>query len=198
MFVVFGLLLLNFAISFLNAWGCGRTWDETKDEGGIPHFLNWCAATMSACGFTWCYTILFAMIGAVIPITQEDGTTAMLLDEESVQAVLELGYVVVILPVLGSGLALTVNSWNRFWQRRSLGSGVEAGYNTFAQVHNTYNAVRALPSIFDHLGEFFGDSEKKDFRGVLVLIIVAVGLFGGILTTWGIINNTRRGRMLEV
>jgi len=186
------LWVLNFGISILNAWGCGHTWNESKAEGGFVHFLNWCGATMSACGFTWCYTIVLAFIGSMIPIEQDDGTTAMLLDAQALQATLELGYVVIILPVLGSGLVITLETWAHFWRRRTFGSGALAGYNTFAQIHNIYSAAQTLPGVFDHLGDFFGGDSggKKDFRLIIVVVIVAVAVLGGILTTWMIIRTT--------
>lgn len=48
---------LNVVLSAVNAWGCGKSWTETKHAGGLAHFMNWMGAVMSASGFTWCYTI---------------------------------------------------------------------------------------------------------------------------------------------
>lgn len=189
---------LNFVISIFNAWGCGRSWTETKAVGGLVHFMNWMGAIMSACGFTWCYTLLFALLGGSFPYERADHTVAPLLDEASVRAVIELGYVVVILPILGSGLAITLETWAYAWRRRTFGSAAQAAYNTFAQVHNIYSAAQALPGVFDDLGSFFGggsgssSGKKDDIRVILVLIIVAVCVFGGVLTTTFIIRSTSR------
>lgn len=190
--------VVNFTISIANAWGCGRSWNETKAQGGFLHFMNWCGAIMSACGFTWCYTLLLALAGGSIPYEHEDHTSAPLLDEASVRAVVEVGYVVIIGPVIGSGIAITLETWAYAWRRRTFGSSALAGYNTFAQVHNIYEAASVLPGIFDDLGEFFGGGsgssggKKDDLRGIIVLVLVVIALFGGILTTAFIIRETSR------
>lgn len=199
--MIIGLWLLNFVISIFNAWGCGKSWNETKAAGGVVHAMNWMGAIMSAAGFTWCYTIIMGFVATMIPIEQDDGTTAMLLQPESLAALLDLGYLVVIFPILGSGLAITCQSWYQFAKRRTLRSGGVAGYNTFAQVYNTYNAVSYVPEAFDNVGSFFKGSDSKNGQGLLVLILVAVALFGGVLTTYFILTRTAeatlRDRALE-
>lgn len=174
---------------------------RVKAQGGVAHFMNWMGAVMSACGFTWCYTILLAVSGGSIPIPQEDGSSAPILDPESIQVLLELGYVAIILPVLGSGLAITLQSWAFFWRRRTFGSGAVAGYNTFAQVHNIYSAASTLPGVFRHLGSVFKGSSGQNTKNVVLIALVAIALFGGVLTTWVIIRASARrsasARILE-
>lgn len=181
---------LNFVISILNAWICGRSWNETRHERGWPHFMNWMGAIMSACGFTWCYTLLMAFIASVVQVEADDHTRHALLDAQYVQGMVELGYVVIILPILGSGLAITVESWSYFWRRRTFGSGAVAGYNTAAQIHNMYSAASNLPGVFRHLGKLFGGDGKKDGRAILIIVLVAVAVLGGVLTTYAIIRST--------
>ena len=102
-----------------------------------------------------------------------------------------IGYLVIILPIIGSGIAIGVDSWRRFWQRRSLANGAVAGYNTFANVYNVYQATRGVPSALDGVSKLFkGDS--KDKGGVLVVAIVVFALLAGILTTYTIITVTAR------
>jgi len=181
------VFILNLAISALNAWGCGKSWNETKHLGGFAHFMNWMGAIMAACGFTWCNMVILALIGANWPVEQDDGTTAMLLDPESLQAFCELGYLVIIGPVIGSGIAITVHSWMVWYRTRSLRDGAVAGWNTFADIYNISNAVSNVPSFTSHLGAFFkGDDSKNK----IVLALVALAVFGGILTTYAIITTT--------
>jgi hypothetical protein len=181
---------VNLAISALNAWGCGKSWNETRYVGGFAHFMNWMGAIMAACGFTWCNMVLLAVVGAHVPIEQDDGTTQMLLSGETLQAFCELGYLVIIGPILGSGLAITVHSWAVAWRSRRLGDGLTAGWNTFAQVYNTVSALENVPSFASHLGSFFkGDGDKK---GAIVIALVAIAVLGGVLTTWWIITATAR------
>lgn len=181
--------ILNFIISWANAWGCGKTWNESKANGGFPHFMNWMGAIMSACGFTWCYLVIACFLGG--NITHEvNGKMVTWLSMAQVQAVANAGYLVIIVPILGSGLAITIHSWGVFWRRRSFGSGAIAGWNTFAQVYNMYNAASAIPGASRGLGKFWGDSDDKGKLIVLFLVLFAV--LGGIMTTYTILTTTAR------
>jgi hypothetical protein len=93
----------HFGISWLNAWSVGKTWVESKAEGGFSYAVTWCALIMSASGFTWCYTILLALLAGNIPYHGH-----VLLAPKYVNGAMELGYLVVILPILGSGLTWLV------------------------------------------------------------------------------------------
>lgn len=169
--------------------------------------MIWMGAIMSASGFTWCLLILLSMIGTVVPLDSKDQSHIVyLVTPEMFKAAVELGYLVIIGPILGSGLAITLDSWAHFYRRRTWGSGALAGYNTFAQVYNTYNAVSAIPSIIKDLGGFFGgnkSSSKSDSdgaSGVAILIVVglvALALLGGILITRAIILSTARNSALK-
>jgi hypothetical protein len=198
------LWFLNMVISWFNAWGCGKTWAETRANGGMPHFLNWMGAIMSASGFTWCYTVLACVLGGGITHTV-GGRVVPYLSQAQVGAVAGLGYMMVIFPILGSGLAITLHSWGVFWRRRSLGSGAVAGWNTFAQVSNIYNAVQDIPQVWDMLGGFFGfgskskstDSSSDKNGTVLVIAIAAFALLAGVLTTYTILTSTARATARE-
>jgi hypothetical protein len=195
--------VINLFISILNAWGCGRTWDSTKAKGGGAHFMNWMGAIMACSGFTWCYMVVFGFVATQIPYTSGEGAeavTAPLLDAASLQAFADLGYLVIIFPILGSGLAITISSWRALARRRSAGNFVVTGWNTFAQIHNTYNAVQAIPGVWARLGDFFGgksSSSSSDGKGKIVVILVALAVLGGLLTTYGIIQATRRSVLVN-
>lgn len=193
--MIFLIWVLNFAISWLNAWGCGKSWNETKHVGGVAHFMNWMGAIMSACGFTWCYLLIAGFGGAAIPIEQDDGTMAPLLTQDALKAFMELGYLVIIGPILGSGLALTIHSWAAYWRSRSLGDGVVAGWNSFAQVYNTVSALEHVPDAASGVASFF-KGEKKDGK-VLVVALVICAALGGILTTYAIVRTTARNTARE-
>lgn len=184
--------ILNFAISIFNAWSCGKTWNESKYAGGMPHFMNWMGAIMSASGFTWCYLVIAVFVGGTYPIEHDDGTMAPLLTVEQVQATADLGYLVVLMPILGSGLAITIHAWGVAYRRRTLGDGAIAAWDTFAMVYNVSSALRHVPQATDRLGDFFFGGETKDAKGRIVLILVAVCVLGGVLTTYFIITRTAR------
>lgn len=181
---LFGLMALNFAISWFNAWSVGKTWAETSYHGGWPHIVNWSAAIMSASGFTWVYLALLALAAGAFGI----------LDLTYVEAMLNLGYLIIILPVLGSGITLTVHSWTVAWRNRSFGSIGVAGWNTFAQIYNTARAVTLIP---DALGKvikaFSGGKKSKDsIQGLIAVLLIIISIGGGIMTTYAIVASTMR------
>lgn len=184
------IFFINLAISWVNAWGCGATWDSTKAKGGIVHFMNWMGVVMAACGFTWCYMAVFGYVGTLIPITNEEtGLSEPLLNPVMLQAFYDIGFLVIVPPILGSGIAITVASIRQFARSRNLGDGAVAGWNTFAQVHNVHTVVKEAPSAFDRVSDFFADS---DGYGRIVVLLVVLAVAGGILTTYGIVQMKRR------
>jgi hypothetical protein len=177
--------VLNLGISFWNAYAVGRAWVETKHAGGWPRFMAWMGAVMSACGFTWCYLLLLALIAYWVEW----------LTQPQIEAMMSLGYILLIPGILFSGLMITIDSWAQAYRRRTLGSFGTAAYNTFAQIHNTYHAISGMGQAFRGLTDFFGgsgDSRRRDNDNsgavLLVILLVLLALFGGILTTAAIIR----------
>lgn len=110
--------LLIFVISWFNAWAVGKSWYETKHAGGFGHLVNWCGLIMSAAGFTWCYLILLGYVGTTVPesvlMDQADvdvliaagGQIGPLIKSSTMTAFLNLGYLIIWFPVVGSGLVI--------------------------------------------------------------------------------------------
>jgi hypothetical protein len=198
--VIVFIWLLNFAISWFNAWGCGKTWNETKHSAGGAHLMNWMGAIMSASGFTWCYLVIACFLGGTIPVEQDDGTTATWLTMEQVQVVADLGYLVIIGPILGSGLAITVHTWGVFYRRRTIGNAALGGYNTFANIYNIHSALSYVPTAGSRVFDFFsgGGSKSSSSNGKgKVLLLVVLAAAAGILTTYIIIKRTAKATAIN-
>jgi len=188
--------ILNFAISLWNAYACGSVWAETKTAGGWRHLMTWMGAIMSASGFTWCYLIVLVM-GA---------HEFKWLDNRACTVALELGYVLIIPGVLFSGMMITIDSWATAYRQGGVLNYGMAAYNTYAQVHNTLNAIDGLgPAIADIFSFFTSDrkssssdsSSDDSDSGVavlLVIVLVALAVAGGILTTAAIIKRVAANR----
>lgn len=196
--LTFLLLIFNFAVSWFNAWSVGRSWSETKAVGGMSRFMAWCGAIMSASGFTWCYLIILVLINSAMPHKWQ-------LPQKYSDAVLALGYLAIILPIIGSGIAITIQSWAYFWRERTFKNGAIAGYNTFADIYNIYEAIDAIPDALSIVGKAFGGSSSSDDDDdsgsgkliMLVIVIVILAIVGGILTTTMIIRCTARRQAQE-
>lgn len=194
--MLFLLFMVNVVISFFNAYSVGGVWDSARVKGGWARIMAWAAAVMSASGFTWCYMVILGLLGSVIPMDFQDPSQGMLLAGESLQAFYEIGYMIIVFPILGSGLAITVDSWRSLARKdRSVGDFAITGWNTYAQVSNIQNAYENLPGITDHLSDFFKDSDDK--KSAIVIFLVAIALLGGIMSTYAIIQYRRRTARMD-
>jgi hypothetical protein len=141
--------------------------------------MTWMGAVMAASGLSWCILILLILgavgIGKLTPYWGEVG--------------LDLGYILIIPGILFSGLMITIDSWARaFRTRKILDFGV-AGYNSFAQVYNTYHAIQGIGPAFGKVFEAFSGGKDKKDGTTIVLILVVFALGAGILITAAIIHH---------
>jgi hypothetical protein len=81
--MLFLLLILNFAISWFNAWSVGRVWTESKMIGGFFRMTVWCGAIMSACGFTWVYIALLGLLAQSLSVASGQVHSGNLFDRLS-------------------------------------------------------------------------------------------------------------------
>ena len=171
------VLGVNLVISFLNARNVGRVWAETKAVGGWIRVLAWCGAIQSAIGFTYVYAVVITYIAA----------SAGYLPPELAMVLLNLIYVMIVVPMIGTGILITIQSWISFAREKSLGNLGAAGWNTFATAYNTYNAVQsfgpALSSVTDSLGGMFDGDGDSDSSAMRVILLAAIVLLAGIMTT---------------
>ncbi len=186
------LLVLNFGISFWNAYASGSFLTESKIVGGWPRFIVWCGLIMSGCGFTWVYLTILTMVAV--------GTET--LTPEWGNVMFKLGYLIIILPILGSGLGIWLHSVMEAFRQRSFGSVAVAGWNTFAQVNNTWQAARHAPSAFKEVVGAFGSkrgkSSKDGAAALLVILLVILAVCGGAMTTAAIARWADRKVALNV
>lgn len=185
MFIVALFLVLNFGISWWNAYAVGKAWVETKHRGGWPRFMAWMGAIQSASGFTWCYLFILAMVANQLHY----------LNEQALMVCFQFGYILIIPGILFSGLMITLDSWAAAYKQRTLANVGSAAYNTFAQIYNTYNAIETIGPAFKSVVNFFGGDRKSgdsedDNGGAALVLIVALALAAGIVTTAAIIKHT--------
>ncbi len=145
---------------------------EAKEAGGFIRVVNLSALVMAACGWTWVIlaieTILVVVLGYFEP--------------EEAEVMFNLGYILIIFPVIGSGFSLWGHSLLVAYKRRRMGDMVVAGWNTFAQVHNVVSVTRHLPEAISSVVEGLGKS-KSGRKALAIILLVIVALGGGILIT---------------
>jgi len=193
-----GILVLNVLISIWNCYAVGTAWKDTMAMGGwFNKLLLWSGVIQSGVGFSmpilltlsW-GSISYLTSGVKPTLSPEEGQAVM-------TTIFNLWYVAIIFPILGSGLAIWAHSLREAYRRRDFSSIATAGWNTFAQIHNTVSAVENLGGVFGQLGGFFGKivkAEKDDSDDiksklvVLVVMLVVLSLFGGFMITFALVK----------
>lgn len=188
------VLLLNVAISVWNCYAVGSAWKDAMAIGGrFEKAVLWSAVIQSGVGFSMPILLVLAY-GSVAYLTA--GAEPVLTPTEGaemMQAIFSLWYVAVIFPILGSGLAIWAHSLRIAYQRRDFASIATAGWNSFAQIHNTVSAVNNLGGAFGDIGDLFGKAlgGKGDAKGklvILVILLVIVSLTLGFMIAFGLVR----------
>ena len=182
-FLIAIYLVITFAISCFNAYSVGNMWFEARVIGGWTRILAYCGAIMSAAGFSYVYTIIIGLVLYSIGV----------LDSGHFGMLISLVYLFLVIPIIGSGLAITVNSVIVAYHQRSwVNSGI-ASWNIMAQAYNMYSAISAVPASVKSVGGLFKGSNNKDgLQAKIVIAIAIVAILGGSLTTIAIIRTVAK------
>jgi hypothetical protein len=180
--ILVGIWILNFCISAFNAIGVGRTYKQNPQ--GWMKLVLWSVIIMSVCGFTWCYLSIIAL-GA---------GAAGYLDPIYVTGALELGYLLIIFPILSAGLVMWVQSVATAYRQRTVGNILVVGWNTFAMVFNLWSAFKTLPTIVKDLSGLIRGGNAKEKGFVLMVVAVILAVIGGALTTYCLIKWSEKQR----
>ncbi|MGA3068478.1 MAG: hypothetical protein ABSF29_16675 [Tepidisphaeraceae bacterium] len=173
------LILVNLAISIWNSYATGKAWVEAKYAGGWPRFMTWMGAVMAASGMTWCIlTPLILLAVNAGKLTPDWGQVGM-----------DLGFVLLTPGILFSGLMITINSWARAYRTRKILDLGLAGYNSFAQVYNTYHAIRGFGPAFRRVTKAFLGGKGRKSGATMVILLAIVALGAGIIITAAIIQH---------
>jgi len=193
MFWLILLLVLNFIISWSNAKCCGRYWSESKIEGGWFRFNVVIGYIMAIAGFTMVYgSILLLLLPYILPLIPafENVDMTALLELTS-----DLLYILIATAVVPTGFFIWFQSLANFWKHKTLGNGLTAGWNTYAQIRNTVNAARELPSAFGRVSKaLFGGKKKKSETMIVMfaIFVVILAICGGYFTASAIMKKADR------
>lgn len=187
------VLVLNFIISWSNAKCVGRYWSESKVIGGSFRVYVIVGYIMAIAGFTMVYGYLLLLISPfILQLAEFDQETILMFE----QLASDLIYLFCVITIVPTGFYIWFLSLKNFFERKTLANGLTAGYNTFAQLHNTVSAARNAPSAFERVVKtiFGGNSKKKDNTIVILfaIFIVIVAIFGGYFTASAIMKKADR------
>jgi len=168
-------------------------WSESKVIGGSFRVYTVAGYVMAVTGFTMVYGCLLLLIAPyIIPLIPA-------LSEFPVEVILSLTadmlYVLIALCIIPSGFIIWYRSFVHFWRKKTLKNGLVAGWNTYAQIRNTINVAKNMPSVISRIkNAFFGGKGRKEkgaiiFFAVFILILVVLG---GWLTATAIMKKADR------
>lgn len=189
--------ILNLGISIWNSYAVGKMWVYTKQMGGWARLVTWCGYVMAVCGFSWCFLLPLALLSYA--------NHWFGFDEKALLATMNLGYIVIAPAICLSGLFIWIDSLIQAWKERTFSSFAVAGWNTYAQISNTYEVFTSIGPAFENVGSFFGgllggksDDDDDDSGGagkmlaVLVIGLVIVSILAGFVVTTMIVVKVAR------
>jgi hypothetical protein len=171
--MIFFIWFLNLFISIWNAYSVGKVWVEAEHAGGGYRFMAWMGYLMASLGFSWNILIVVGMV------LSSNGT----ITPEQANLFFQIGYVVLVPGFLFSGYAIMFQSWANAYREHSVKNMAVAAYNTYANVHNTFNAINNFPKAFGSvLKAFTGGSGKNKGNGLILFLALVCVLSGFIIT----------------
>ena len=104
--------------------------------------------------------------------------------------------VLLVATVIPTGFYIWIRSLKNAWEQKTLSSGLTAGWNTYAQIHNTVSAARNTPSALGRIVEvLFGGKGKKKRNTIIVLcaiLVLILAIFSGYFTASAIMKKADR------
>ena len=164
---------LNLGLSVWNAYTTGKVWVEAEHAGGGYRFMAWMGYIMASLGFSW---DIFIVVGVLL---QSSGK----ISPDQVNLFFQIGYVILVPGFLFSGYAIMFQSWANAYRNHSVVNMGVAAYNTYANVHNTFNAVDNFPKAFGSVFKSFssGGSSKGKANALIIFAAIACVLAGFII-----------------
>lgn len=187
------VLALNFMISWANANYVGRYWSESKEVGGSFRIYIIVGYIMAIAGFTMVYGyILLLIVPFFLQLAEVEQETILMFE----QLASDLIYLFCIVTVIPTGFYIWIRSLKDFWEKKTLANGLTAGWNSYAQIHNTVSAARNAPSALGRVTKslFGGKGKKKDNTTIVLLAIfvLILAIFGGYFTASSIMKKADR------
>lgn len=148
---------------------------------------------MAIAGFTMVYSYILLLVSPVfLQMAKVDQDTILMFEQLSS----DLIYIFCVVTMIPTGFYIWIRSLKNFWEQKTLSSGLTAGWNSFAQIHNTVSAARNAPSALERIGKsLFGGKSKKKGNTIIVLcaiFVLILAIFGGYFTASAIMKKADR------
>jgi hypothetical protein len=170
--MIIGIWVLNLLISLWNSYVTGRVWVEAKHAGGGYQFMAWMGYIMASLGFSW---DVFLIVGNILVSTGK-------ITPDEINIFFQAGYILLVPGLLFSGYAIMFQSWANAYRTRSVGRTGIAAYNTYVNLHNTFNAIDDFPKAFGSVFKgFTGGRGKNKASGLILFLAILCAVSGFII-----------------
>lgn len=148
---------------------------------------------MAIAGFTMVYGYILLLISPLfLQMAKVDQETILMFE----QLASDLIYLFCVITMIPTGFYIWIRSLKNFWEKKTLANGLTAGWNSYAQIHNTISVARNAPSALGRVVEaLFGGKGKKKDNTVIVLcaiFVLILAIFGGYFTASAIMKKADR------
>lgn len=148
---------------------------------------------MAIAGFTMVYGYILLLVSPIfLQMAKVDQETILMFEQLSS----DLIYIFCVITMIPTGFYIWIRSLKNFWERKTLSSGLTAGWNSYAQIHNTISVARNGPSALGRITKaLFGGKSKKKDNTIIVLcaiFVLILAIFGGYFTASAIMKKADR------
>lgn len=174
---VAGVWILNFLILLWDLYAVGTTWTEAKHAGGWMKFVVCYVGTI---------ILVFGWSWQIIIVESLASYSFGWLNLFETEGLLYAGYLIVLPAILFSSYALMFDSWARTYREHSFTNLGVAAWNSYATIHNTYNAVRTVPEAIGKVMSLILESNSGRKLALIVFLLLLALAGGTIITGVGI------------
>lgn len=179
------IFVVNPVIAYWNAKTAGNIWNTVSTASTWEKLLVISALVQSVVGFS------MPSLGVLLFL----GYMFKLLTMNQIYLGVDLMWISVIVPLVGTGLIITVQSVKDAIKERSLASGGVALWNVGASIENIIDMVSNFGSVIKDISKRSDDED--DSQNIVIVGIVVLSLCMGALFTALAFNHGRKESSLQ-
>ena len=167
------VFIVNPVIAYFNAYGVGRIWNSMAAATKWEKAIAVSALIQSVIGFSMPMVAIISFIGYVTKY----------LNMNEIHLVMDLFWLSVIVPIIGSGLIITIQSVRDAIKYRSFGSIATAAWNVGAMINNIVDMFSNFGSILSDATKRASDDDENPAILFIAIFVVIVSIGSGAALT---------------
>lgn len=180
--MIIGFLLVfvvNPIIAYFNAYTVGKYWKDIQYSSVWQKTISISALIQSVAGFS------MPILGILLFI----GFITKFLTKTQIDLGIDLLWISIIVPVVGSGILITIDSIKQAIKERSFTSGAVAAWNLGTTIENIFNMVSNFGSVITDIKN--KSDEEDDASNLIIVGMVGLAL---LLSVGGTVLSFNQGK----